>query len=148
MNSLRLTLFLFLMGLMVTPAMAGSIPTEPSKEQALLTAYQTLLNPNSSKDDVREARRSLRQHLTFKERVAVKAAVGIQKKTRTNGRSQIVAALLCFFLGGLGVHRFYLGYTGIGVIQLLTAGGFFIWAFIDFIRICVGDLGPKYDSYY
>jgi hypothetical protein len=47
----------------------------------------------------------------------------------------ITAVLLSFFLGGLGVDRFYLGYTGIGVAKLLTLGGCGIWALIDFILI-------------
>ena len=55
-------------------------------------------------------------------------------------KSKITAILLCFFLGGLGIHRFYLGYTLIGVIQLLTFGGFLIWAIIDFIRLITGSL--------
>lgn len=63
------------------------------------------------------------------------------------GKSQIVAAILAFLVGGLGVHRFYLGYTWQGVVQLLTLGGCGIWALIDLIRICTGDLGPKGGSY-
>ena len=55
-------------------------------------------------------------------------------------KSKITAILLCFFLGGLGIHRFYLGYTLIGVIQLLTFGGFLIWAIVDFIRLIIGSL--------
>ena len=58
-----------------------------------------------------------------------------------NSDEQIIAILLCFFLGGLGIHRFYLGYTTIGVIQLLTAGGCGVWVLIDFIRLIIGDLG-------
>ena len=54
-------------------------------------------------------------------------------------KSKLTAILLCFFLGGLGIHRFYLGYTLIGVIQLLTFGGFLIWAIIDFIRLIIGS---------
>lgn len=54
---------------------------------------------------------------------------------------KIIAILLCFFLGGLGIHRFYLGYTTVGVLQLLTAGGCGIWVLIDFIRLIIGDLG-------
>jgi TM2 domain-containing membrane protein YozV len=67
----------------------------------------------------------------------------MEKGTSGGGKSQLVAFLLCFFLGGLGVHRFYLGYIGIGVVQLLTAGGCGIWALIDLIRIAIGTLGPK-----
>ena len=53
---------------------------------------------------------------------------------------KLTAILLCFFLGSLGIHRFYLGYTIISVIQLLTFGGFLIWAIIDFIRLITGSL--------
>ena len=63
------------------------------------------------------------------------------------GKSQLVALLLCAFLGGLGVHRFYLGYIWQGVVQLLTAGGCGIWALIDLIRIITGSLVPKGGSY-
>jgi TM2 domain-containing membrane protein YozV len=50
-------------------------------------------------------------------------------------------------LGGLGIHRFYLGYTWQGVVQLLTLGGLGIWVLIDFIRIIIKDLEPKDGSY-
>lgn len=63
-------------------------------------------------------------------------------------KSQLVALLLAFFFGYLGVHRFYLGYTTIGIIQLITGGGCGIWAFIDFIRIIMGDLKPADGSAY
>ena len=68
-------------------------------------------------------------------------------KKISGGKSQLIALLLCIFLGGLGIHRFYLGYTGIGVIQLLTAGGFGVWFIIDLIRIITGDLKPKNGDY-
>lgn len=50
-------------------------------------------------------------------------------------RSYATALLLSFFLGYLGVDRFYLGHTGLAVAKLLTLGGCGIWAFIDFILI-------------
>ena len=55
-------------------------------------------------------------------------------------KSKLTAILLCFFLGSLGIHRFYLGYTIIGVIQLLTFGGFLIWVIVDLIRLIIGSL--------
>lgn len=55
-------------------------------------------------------------------------------------KSYLVAALLAWFLGFLGVDRFYLGYIGLGVVKLLTCGGCGIWALIDFILILAGVL--------
>lgn len=52
-------------------------------------------------------------------------------------KNYIVAVLLAWFLGGLGVDRFYLGYTGIGVAKLLTFGGLGIWWLIDLILIAL-----------
>jgi TM2 domain-containing membrane protein YozV len=50
-------------------------------------------------------------------------------------KSNTVALLLCFFVGFLGVHRFYVGKVGTGVLQLVTLGGLGIWALIDMIMI-------------
>lgn len=47
--------------------------------------------------------------------------------------------LLCFFLGGLGVHRFYAGKVGTGILMLLTLGGLGVWAIIDFVIIACGS---------
>jgi len=55
-------------------------------------------------------------------------------------KSYVTALLLSFFLGGLGVDRFYLGYTGLGIAKLLTLGGCGIWAIIDFIMIATRKL--------
>lgn len=58
-------------------------------------------------------------------------------------RNKAVAALLAFFLGVFGVHRFYLGRIGSGVVMLLLTCTFVglvvtgLWAFIDFIRYLV-----------
>ena len=51
--------------------------------------------------------------------------------------------LLAFFLGGLGVHRFFVGKIGTGILQLLTLGGLGIWALIDIIMIIFGSFKDK-----
>ena len=59
--------------------------------------------------------------------------------TQDEPKEWLVTLLLCFFLGVLGVHRFYTGHTKIGVAQVLTLGGCGIRAFIDFIIILLVD---------
>jgi len=61
--------------------------------------------------------------------------------------SRLAALLLCLFLGGLGVHRFYVGKVGTGVAMIFTLGGLGIWVLIDFIMIIVGnftDINGRY----
>ena len=109
--------------------------------------------PTSLSADYKEAKAQLEQYkgskLSLKEKIGLKIATKQMQKSAAEGggKSQLVALLLALFVGVLGIHRFYLGYTGIGIIQLLTAGGFFIWAFIDLILIITGDLKPKTGDY-
>lgn len=91
------------------------------------------------------------EKLGVKKSIALKVAQKkVKKEMGGSGKpkSQLVALLLAIFVGGLGIHRFYLGYTTIGIIQILTLGGCGIWALIDLIRIVLGDLGPADGSSY
>jgi TM2 domain-containing membrane protein YozV len=72
-------------------------------------------------------------------------------------KSRVVAALLAFFLGSLGIHNFYAGYVGAGVAQLVLTLlgwatsvifiGFFlivpvsIWAFVEMILFLAARTG-------
>ncbi len=51
----------------------------------------------------------------------------------------VPTVMLCFFLGALGIHRFYVGKVGTGIVQLLTFGGLGIWALVDFIMVVTGN---------
>lgn len=58
-------------------------------------------------------------------------------------KSKTVALLLSIFLGELGIDRFYLGYIGLGILKLITLGGFGIWWLIDLIMIATGNMKAK-----
>ncbi|HWV15065.1 MAG TPA: TM2 domain-containing protein [Cellvibrio sp.] len=59
--------------------------------------------------------------------------------TAANGKNRIAAALLAFFVGGFGIHKFYLGQIGMGILYLLFFWTFipFVIAFIEFILLLV-----------
>lgn len=65
------------------------------------------------------------------------AQPNVSVSTKSN-KSKTAAGLLCFFLGGLGIHRFYVGKIGTGILWMFTAGLFGIGTLIDFVIIICG----------
>ena len=66
--------------------------------------------------------------------------------TRIEGlslKSRLVVSLLAFFLGTLGIHRFYLGKIGTAILMIVTAGGLGIWTLVDFIMAVAGVMKDK-----
>lgn len=69
----------------------------------------------------------------------------------TEQKSKLVAGLLGIFLGCLGIHRFYLGYNGLAIVQLIlgllgivtcgiTSAASGIWGLIEGILILTGSI--------
>jgi len=58
-------------------------------------------------------------------------------------KSRLATTILAWVLGGLGVDRFYTGHIVLGIVKLLTWGGFFIWWIIDFIMAVTGKRKDK-----
>ena len=90
------------------------------------------------------------EKLSLKEKIALSLfskKISNKAMAAGEGKSQWMALILCALLGYLGIHRFYLGYTWQGIVQLLTAGGCGIWLTIDWVRIIMGDLKPKDGEY-
>lgn len=59
-------------------------------------------------------------------------------------KNKMVALLLCIFLGYLGIHRFYVGKTGTGILYLLTGGLVGIGWIIDIITIASGSFKDQF----
>ena len=71
-------------------------------------------------------------------------AIATMNDVEVSEKGFVPTILLCFFFGVLGVHRFYVGKIGTGILQLLTFGGLGIWALIDFIIIVTGSFKDKH----
>ena len=65
------------------------------------------------------------------------------EEAEVSPKSRLATSLLAFFLGGLGIHRFYLGKIGTGILMILTLGGLGIWTLIDFIFSVAGAMKDK-----
>lgn len=63
-----------------------------------------------------------------------------------NFKDPTIALILSLFVGGLGVDRFYIGDTGLGVLKLITCGGFGVWAIIDLFLIMNATKNKNFDK--
>lgn len=126
----------------VVPASWAAFPVEKNKTENIknVTTGTSPVATSTKNSDAKEV--TSRKAIEKAEKNSL-----LNKFKRAGGKSQLIALLLVLLVGGLGIHRFYLGYTWQGVVQLLTLGGCGIWALIDLIRIITGDLQPKDGSY-
>lgn len=122
-----------------------------------LFCSECLVNVNGKfycKDDVgnvvNEARTSTVQQAAMPTINIVNTSSNTNTNTNNNGamtnypyKKKLIAALLCFFLGWLGAHRFYVGKTGTGIIWLLTLGLSGFGALVDFVLILMGGFRDK-----
>lgn len=148
-------LFALLFASMLVFTSAMPVPAskviDPKKVEATVTAA-TADGKITNKELVEIATAVKGEKLSLKEKIALKL-FGKKIKSKlsqpyeSGGKSQVIALILCALVGGLGIHRFYLGYTWQGIVQLLTLGGCGIWALIDLIRIITGSLQPKDGEY-
>jgi len=72
-----------------------------------------------------------------------KPAVETKMEEEISPKSRLAVTLLALFLGGLGIHRFYLGKIVTGILMLITAGGLGIWTLVDFIMAVAGAMKDK-----
>lgn len=138
------------------------IGTAISRSTEKITTENYTSNPQTIFSK-KEMEKQLGRKLTFKENLllpfvkkqmkkqarAAKGKINKKPKSAGGGKNQIVALVLCFFLGLLGIHRFYLGYTGMGVLYIFTLGIFGIGWLIDLILLIIPNgLTPKGQNNY
>jgi TM2 domain-containing membrane protein YozV len=77
--------------------------------------------------------------------VCVKCGCAVEQITNGSEKDWLTILLLAIFLGGIGVHRFYVNKIGTGIIMLLLCwtGISVIWAIIDIIMIATGKFKDK-----
>ena len=129
----------------VNPANAKMQQATLALDKAAADGKVTYREIKSIAEDLKGSKLSLKEKIALKlfgKKIAEKAT-----SAPMGGKSQVIALILVLVAGGLGIHRFYLGYTWQGIVQLLTFGGCGIWAIIDLIRIITGDLKPKDGEY-
>lgn len=59
----------------------------------------------------------------------------------------LITLLLCLFCGGIGIHRYYVGKIGTGILYTLTLGIFGIGTLVDLIKIIIGKFTDKNGNY-
>jgi len=60
-----------------------------------------------------------------------------------SSKSKVVALILCLFLGLFGIHRFYVGKVGTGILMLFTAGGYGVLWIVDLILLATSNFKDK-----
>ena len=76
-----------------------------------------------------------------------KRSISFGRQYLYSPKSRAAALLLCFFFGVFGIHRFYVGKVGTGVLYFLTVGGFGIGWLIDMITIACGVFRDSQGNY-
>ena len=85
-----------------------------------------------------------REEIEKEERVRSEIKDKIEKEKGISSKSRFALVLLVWFVGFLGVHRFYLGKIGTGLIMMFSFGGFGVWWLIDFILAISGSMEDGY----
>ena len=97
----------------------------------------------STADEIKKLNDLLRDRVITQEEFDSQKEKLLDSSTKTNSIDWLALFLLTFFVGVLGVHRFYVGKIGTGVLMLITLGGLGVWYLVDLLLVVTGQFTNK-----
>ena len=97
----------------------------------------------STADEIKKLNDLLRDRVITQEEFDSQKEKLLDSSTKTSSIDWLALFLLTFFVGVLGVHRFYVGKIGTGVLMLITLGGLGIWFLVDLLLVVTGQFTNK-----
>ena len=97
----------------------------------------------STADEIKKLNELLRNRVITQEEFDLQKEKMLNSTSSTTSTDWLTLFLLTFFVGVLGVHRFYTGKIGTGFLMLITLGGFGIWFLVDLILVVTGQFTNK-----
>ena len=98
----------------------------------------------STADEIKKLNDLLKDRVITQEEFDLQKEKLLNSSTTTSTTDWLTLFLLTFFVGVLGVHRFYVGKIGTGFLMLLTLGGLGVWFLVDLILVVTGQFTNKY----
>ena len=97
----------------------------------------------STADEIKKLNELLRDRVITQEEFDLQKDKLLSSTSSTTSTDWLTLFLLTFFVGVLGVHRFYTGKIGTGFLMLITLGGFGVWFLVDLILVVTGQFTNK-----
>ena len=97
----------------------------------------------STADEIKKLNDLLKDRVITQEEFDLQKETLLNSSTTTSTTDWLTLFLLTFFVGVLGVHRFYVGKIGTGFLMLLTLGGLGVWFLVDLILVVTGQFTNK-----
>jgi|TARA_B100000700_G_scaffold193293_1_gene212857 TM2 domain-containing membrane protein YozV len=97
----------------------------------------------STADEIKKLNDLLKDRVITQEEFDLQKEKLLNSSTTTSTTDWLTLFLLTFFVGVLGVHRFYVGKIGTGFLMLLTLGGLGVWFLVDLILVVTGQFTNK-----
>ena len=97
----------------------------------------------STADEIKKLNDLLKDRVITQEEFDLQIEKLLNSSTTTSTTDWLTLFLLTFFVGVLGVHRFYVGKIGTGFLMLLTLGGLGVWFLVDLILVVTGQFTNK-----